>query len=156
MKLIYILFGLVFFHQLQAQQQSEFKVEISNDTVLLGNYFEVKFSLNNVTGKFTPPSFVGLNIIAGPNKSSSYSMINGEVNQSSSYTYYLEAELEGNYIIGPANLQTTNELLSTPQLHVVVLPNPEGIKQRPKSNFGEEYFQKETPVKATKRKTIKI
>ena len=42
-----------------AQQEASFRIEVSSDSVLLGNYFEVKFILENESGsQFEPPSFV--------------------------------------------------------------------------------------------------
>lgn len=112
-------------------QEVVFKVELSHDTLLLGNYAEIKFTIENVQGKFTAPGFAGLKIIAGPNQSSSYSFINGEVKQSSSYSYFIEPEAEGVYVIEPAKLKTADAELSTPEIQLIVKDNPQQIIQNP-------------------------
>lgn len=122
------------FVQTQAQAQTpEFKVNMNPDTsILLGNRFEVSFSLDNASGQnFQPPSFDGFYIVSGPNQSSSFSMINGETSQSLTYSYYLEPKEAGNYFIEVASIDTGDETLYTLPIEVVVLPNPDGIIQQP-------------------------
>jgi hypothetical protein len=59
------------------------------------------------------------------------SSINGRVSQSSSYTYYLEPTDVGVYTIKPAYLTGGETSLETPPIDILVIPNPEGILQRP-------------------------
>lgn len=140
-------------------QDIEFNVSVSNDTLLLGNYLEVRFEIMNGNGSFEAPDFSGWNIVAGPNTASSYSIINGTVSQSSSYTYYLEAPTEGQFIIESAKLKTSEKELKTPSLSIMVLPNPEGIRQHPENINENRLFPEErileTPAKK-KRKPTKI
>ena len=145
-------------NQLQGQSV-DFTVSLSNDTLLLGNYLEVKFEINNGNGKFMAPDFAGWNVVSGPNTASSYSIINGEVNQRSSYTYYLEAPNDGEFIIDAAKLNTTEKEYKTPVVRVVVLDNPNGIRQHPKyksedKNSNPDFNIQEEPKK--KRKVIKL
>lgn len=134
MKKLILLICCFSFYKLSAQNEA-LKVEVSSDTILLGNYFEVKFILQNVDGEFIAPQFPGLKIIAGPNRASSYSYINGTINQSSSYVYYLKPELEGDYIIDPAILKTSDGELKTPQLKIFVASNPNNIRQNPSRTY---------------------
>ncbi len=140
-------------------QSVEFNVSVSNDTLMLGNFLEVKFEINNGNGKFIAPDFAGWNVISGPNTASSYSFMNGEVNQSSSYTYYLEAPAEGDFIINSAKLKTEDAELKTPPVKVVVIGNPDGKRQHPKYKSEErgqfpEIKKEEQPTK--KRKVTKL
>jgi hypothetical protein len=132
-------------------QSIEFNVSVSNDTLLLGNYLEVKFEIINGNGKFKAPDFAGWNIVAGPNTASSYSIINGNVKQSSSYTYYLEAPTEGNFYIGEALLSATDKEYKTPPVWIVVQDNPEGIRQHPKFN----QIQKSISLTLWKKKSLR-
>jgi hypothetical protein len=146
------IFLLSFFPKINGQD-AEFRVAVSSDTVLLGNYFEVKFTVLNTDGKFTPPNFSGLKIIAGPNKASSYSMINGEVSQSSSYIYYLKPDTEGEYLIDEAIINTSDGELHSPKIKIVVMPNPNGIKQNPRSFDEDEALPLINPIPANKKKS---
>lgn len=74
--------------------------------------------------------------------SSSFSMINGEVTQSASYTYYLEPKDIGNYYIQPASIAVGEALLETDPLEILVVPNPEGIKQaQPREESMSNFFR---------------
>lgn len=112
-------------------QEANFGVQISSDSVLMGNYLKVTFSVENAkVTDFSAPEFEGFTIASGPNMSSSFSMINGEVSQSASYTYYLEPIDIGNYYIAPASVQIEEGVLETEPLEVIVLANPDGIIQQ--------------------------
>ena len=145
-----------------AQQDALFKVEVSSDSVLLGNYFEVKFILINQSGtQFQPPSFEGFNVVGGPNQSSSFSMVNGKVSQSMSYSYYLEAQDIGFIFIDPASVKVGNEVLETDPLKILVLDNPDGIKVDPKSEENNSLnpfydLQPKTTKPKKKRKVYKL
>ena len=95
-----------------AQDNATFSVEMSSDSILMGNYFQVKFTLENAqSNNFIAPDFEGFRVISGPNMTSSYSMINGEVSQSMTYTYYLEPVDVGNYFIAPASIEVEDKFI---------------------------------------------
>jgi len=119
--------------QLSAQEQS-FSMELSTDTVLIGNYIEVSYVLINIDGEFEGPDFEGFNIIGGPNTSSSMSSINGDVRKQKTYSYYIEPIEEGMINIGPAYLESEEQTLETSPKKLYVKPNPEGIIERPSAN----------------------
>ena len=113
-------------------QDAKFTVEVSMDTVLLGNYFELKYSIENTQAQqFEAPDLSAFRVVGGPNSSSSMSIVNGQVSQSSSYTYYLEPVEIGLYAIPPAYMTAEDAELETPPMEIIVLPNPEGIIQQP-------------------------
>jgi hypothetical protein len=115
-------------------QTPKFSVSVSSDTVLLGNYFELKFTIENASSNgFAAPDLHEFNIIGGPNTASSMSIINGEVSQSSSYSYYLEPPDIGVFTIKPAYLTSEDVALETFPIDIIVIPNPDGIIQRPNS-----------------------
>ncbi|MCH2084006.1 MAG: BatD family protein [Saprospiraceae bacterium] len=139
-KLILFLMGFLFVGILTAQENAKFSVSISTDSILLGNYFVVNFTLENVEGKeFNPPIFKEFIVISGPNTSSSFSMINGEVKQSVSYTYYLEPKDIGSYFIEPASIRIEDKVLETDIVEINVFPNPDGIKQDPQNPFQQRF-----------------
>lgn len=165
-------------------QEAKFTVEVSADSILMGNYFQVTFSIENGNAKnFEAPNFQGFAIVGGPNQSSSISIVNGVSSQSMSYTYYLEPQEEGLFYIEPANVEIDGLILETLPIAIKVAPNPEGIIQNPSqqknrtfdsffdfpSPFGQEFkfpfdqeFQfpsepkKETKPPKKKRKIYKI
>jgi len=53
-------------------QDVKFTVAVSTDSILIGNYFEVTFSIENGDAKnFEAPAFQDFSIVGGPNQSSS-------------------------------------------------------------------------------------
>jgi uncharacterized protein (DUF58 family) len=114
-----------------AAQDATFKIEVSADTLLVGNYFELKYTVENTDGAFESPDLSSFDVIGGPNTSSSFSMINGSVTQSSSYSYYLRPPDIGVYTIPPAFLTTSKDTMATMPIDIIVVPNPEGIIQEP-------------------------
>jgi hypothetical protein len=142
-----------------AQQDAKFKIEVSSDSVLLGNYFEVKFILENESGtQFEPPSFEGFSLVGGPNQSSSFSMVNGKVSQSMAYSYYLEPLDIGNYYIEPASVKVGDKVLETEPKMILVVANPDEVYQSPQSKQKEELnpFYETTPVPKKSKKKRKV
>lgn len=113
------------------QGNPRFTVRVSSDSVLLGDVFKVSFTLENTQGNnFSPPELGAFfDIVAGPNTSSSMSMMNGQVTQTVSYTYYLRPRDIGNFYIEPASIETPEAVLETEPIEVMVVPNPGGERR---------------------------
>ena len=116
-------------------QNGDIKVFASPDTVLIGNDVTVYFELHNAKGSFIAPDIEGLEVVGGPNYSSSFSMINGETSSISTYSYVLRPRSEGSFFIGPASIEAKDQVYSTDPLEIIVLPNPNGIRQEPQRNY---------------------
>ncbi|MEM1319142.1 MAG: BatD family protein [Bacteroidota bacterium] len=113
-------------------QEATFTINVSTDSVLIGNYFKVTFTLEGAAGRqFDPPSFTDFNIVGGPNQSSSMSFVNGEMSQSQSYSFYLEPKEEGSFFIEPSSIQAGEQIMETLPMEIRVYPNPDGIQQMP-------------------------
>jgi hypothetical protein len=122
-----------------AQEESSFRMEVSNDSILLGNYFEVKFILENESGsQFDPPSFDGFTVVRGPSQASNFSIMNGKTSQSLSFSYYLEPLDIGNYYIDPASINVGDKILETLPKEILVVVNPDEVYQPPSINKMED------------------
>lgn len=150
-------------------QDAKFTVEVSSDSILMGNYFEVTFSIENGKGQnFQAPDFQDFLIVGGPNQSSSFSMVNGVTTQSMRYTYYLEPKEAGLLYIEPANVELDGVIIETEPIAIKVASNPEGIIQSPNkqknrtfdnfdSFFDQPFFQereRRAPSKPKKKRKI--
>lgn len=123
--------GLLF---IQAQtQDASFTVELSYDTVYIGNPIKLQFNLINISGDFTPPNLQGLYLLSGPNMSSSYSLVNGQSTSEKAYSYLIMPQERGNYNIPPAKLQIKDGSIQTEIVSFVVVDNPSNIKQDPET-----------------------
>ena len=134
MKKLTLICAALFLANLAQSQDPKLSVELSSDTLLLGNYFELKFTIENApSSAFEPPALTNFKLVGGPNTSTSMSIVNGDVSQSSSFTYYLEPIEIGSYTIEPAYVTIDENVIETPPIDIVVSPNPEGIIQEPHS-----------------------
>ncbi len=151
---------ILFFSWLSGySQESSFSLSTSYDTVYLGNYLEVKFNVENLQGKFIEPEFRGFKIISGPNTFTSMSIINGEMKSTQSYSYYIKPQEVGEYIIGPAKIETGEETIQTPEKKIIVLANPNNIIQNSKeedNNIYDELVKPSHKKPVSKKKTYKI
>jgi oxygen tolerance protein BatD len=139
MKKFWSICGFMCMVLLLQAQEVKFTVEISSDTLLVGNYFELKYTIENASAKnFEPPRLQNLHIVGGPNTSTRMSFVNGEISQSTTYTYFIEPPDIGSYTIPPAFLTTDDVSLEVPPIDVIALPNPEGIVQKPHQG-GKKY-----------------
>lgn len=120
---------------------------VSNDTVLIGNDVLIKITYNNIDGDHPTPEFKDLEIISGPNTSSSVSIINGDKTSKTSYAYYLRPQKEGKLIIPPFSAEHAGELIHSDTLSLVVAPNPDNLIIIPEDNsqdqlgFGSNFFE---------------
>jgi len=79
-----------------------------------GQQFSISWTVNSGGGQFLAPSFEGFYKLMGPQTSysSSTQIINGKITQqtTNSFTYYLQAIQEGNFVIPPAayNIKSKN------------------------------------------------
>ncbi len=141
----------------QEDDDQSFTVEISTDSVLLGNYLEVRFSAVNLKGQIELPRFEGFDIVSGPNQQSSMQMTNGAVTSSMSYSLLLRPQEVGTAYIAPAYIVGSTESYETTPIEITTHPNPDGIitESRLKDTQSMEFprwFGGELPVKKKKKK----
>jgi hypothetical protein len=132
MKKLALTFSLLcfLFIHLHAQEKS-FKVELSYDTVYIGNPIKIQFTIKNFKGDFEAPNLQNFYVVSGPNMNSSFSMVNGETNNEKSYSYLIMPQEVGVYKIPGAQLHTRKESLETPEVSFTVVDNPNDIRQNP-------------------------
>ena len=125
---------------------------MDKDTVLAGEVLRISFEVSGGSiSEFTPPEFTGFQIIAGPNVSSSFSMINGKVDQKAAYNFILRAIESGDQNIAPAKILVGDTLFETDQKQIHILENEDFELL---DDFNENKPFKKKPKK--KRKTYKI
>ena len=155
-----------------AQKAPAFSAHLSQDSVLLGHYLKVSFTLEHADGRsFVSPDFgPEIEVLSGPNSSSSFSMINGESTQKTTYHYLIRPTTTGSFTIQPARIEADGKELSTLPVEFRVYPNPNELPQPPveetddffKMDLGDMFqgfpFSRPMPQDTLKkkRKTVKI
>lgn len=113
-----------------AQTGPQLIASVSSDSVFMGHYFELTFTVENVQNvEFIPPAVQGFDVLSGPNSSSMISMVNGAVSQTTSYKYILQPRGEGTYFLPSASIELDGNLISSEELSITVIPNPDNIPQ---------------------------
>jgi hypothetical protein len=126
--LIVIQFALCHFNIFA--QSPAFTAQVSKNKVAIGEVFTVAFTLNGTGSNLTYPNFKGFEIYSGPNQSQSISMVNGNVSQSTTLSFYILAKVEGRYTIGAATVMSGNQKLETKPIVIdVVKGNPQPQQQ---------------------------
>lgn len=144
MKSFFIL--IVFIFSFHAYGQPTVKVEVSSDTVVIGEMVEIIYTIENGDGKLDIPDMRDLPVISGPNTSSSFIYQNGKMNSSQSYSFKLMPMEEGKLIIPEASYQTRGEALLIQPVEVIVLSRRD--KPAASSKAGNE----PSPIKTTREK----
>lgn len=99
--------------------QPSVKVELSADTVMMGDLVELTYTIENGQGKFKQPDLTGLPIVSGPNSSTSMVYENGKMSTSQSYSYILRPERSGQLVIPSATYVTGADTITLQPLTVV-------------------------------------
>lgn len=90
--------------------------------VVVGQEFQIIFDVNANASDFTPPDFQGLQVLSGPNtsSSSSFQIINGQTSQSYdiSYSYIVMAEKPGTVHVGTATVTYKGQKYSSNNLQI--------------------------------------
>ena len=107
----YIFLLLISVQGLLAQVQ--FEAKVSKQTLGLNERLRVDFSMNDDGDNFTPPSFEGFKVIAGPSQQVSQSWINGKSSFNKTYSYFLLPMQKGALTIKQASIEINGQIYKT-------------------------------------------
>ena len=117
MKKFLILF-LFSFQGLWAQVQ--FEAKVSKNTLGLNERLRIDFTMNADGDNFSPPSFEGFRIVAGPSQQVSQSWINGRSSFNKSYSYFLLPTQKGTLTIKQAAVEINGQIYKTNPIKINV------------------------------------
>lgn len=121
MKYVFVSFILIW--NVETLVAQSFSAHVSRNKIQVGEPFEVYFQVDNAQAKnIQYPDFKGLEILNGPNTAQSMRIINGQMSQSITYSFYLQALKEGSITIGSAKADINNKPMSTRPIDIQVLP----------------------------------
>ena len=119
-----------------AKEQVRFRAT-SQSEVVVGEQFEIVYTVNAKARAFVSPDFKGLDVLAGPNTSSSSSIqfINGKMSQSYTLTYsfVVMAQKEGTLEVGPATVTVDGKKYTSNTLRIKVIQGAAGQMQQTKA-----------------------
>ena len=125
-KILFLLFALLVAHVSAFADEVQFTASAPS-AVVKGEQFRVSYTVTTQKVKeFRAPSFEGFEVLMGPSssRSSSTSIVNGEVTSTSTitYTYILMGVKEGEYSIPGASIVADGDSKTSNSLKIKVLP----------------------------------
>ncbi|MFA8299225.1 MAG: BatD family protein [Hyphomicrobiales bacterium] len=119
-----ILIPLLFIAGKAISDNTELKVNVKN-IAEVGETFRVTFSLNARGSNFRSPAFENLDVISGPqtSTSSNIQVINGKMSQSieNSYSFYVKAYKEGTAKVGSASVVADGKTYKTEPISINIV-----------------------------------
>ncbi len=115
-----------------------FTASVNSTTVGLNDQFQLSFTFSgqdiNGIRSFNAPNFKGFMILSGPNQSTSMQIINSSVSASRTYSYYLQAQNMGKFIIGSATINYNGKNFTTQPLTIDVVKGSPKPQQQSQNN----------------------
>jgi hypothetical protein len=112
-----LIYVVIFLLSSLSLAQVDFTAEASRDKIAINERLRIEFKMNVDGDNFTPPNFIGFQVVAGPSQSVSQSWINGVSSMSKSYTYVLKPNKTGKLTIQQAVMTYDgNEYKTIPQV----------------------------------------
>lgn len=110
------------FSSLQAQDKVSFEASTDAKQLIENEYVQVTFTLNNAQGtNFKAPSFKGFEVVSGPSRSNSMTIINGRRSQKMGYSYTLLPKKIGTFKIESATINVKGKQFQTTPITIKVL-----------------------------------
>lgn len=111
-------------------------VEVSSDTVRLGEVVEVTYRIENGQGRLNMPDMAGLPVASGPNSSSSFIYQDGQMRSTQAYSFQLLPTEEGEIVIPATSYADKAVMLDIQAVKIVVTKNhrsaaPSGAQATP-------------------------
>ena len=123
-------------------QDAKFTATVSKTTVALNSKFKLEFKLENAQGSaFEAPNLEDFEVVGGPSTNSSMSIVNGTVNQSFSYVYYLKPKETGDFTVKSAKIKVAGKDLKTDKLTIKVV----GEGEQESEDLEERELQRADP-----------
>ena len=115
-----------------------FVASASGTTVAAGEQIQITFELQGSGTRFQAPTFAGFNVLMGPSQSSNMQIINGNMSQSISFTYVIQALKEGTFKIGVASIEVEGKRVQSNELSIKVV---KGSQQQQGAQGGQQKQQ---------------
>jgi hypothetical protein len=111
-----------------------FVAQTSKTKVGIGEQFQITFTVNASGSQFKAPSFDDFQFLGGPSQSTSMQIINGNMSQSVSYTYYLAGKKTGTFVISSASISVNGKKYETNSLKIEVTKEQASQNQAQSNN----------------------
>lgn len=152
----YILLILFFWTSNLLAQEVKFTAQVSKTTVAVGEQFQVEFAVNGNAGEFMPPVWRGLQVLSGPNQSTSMESINGNTTVSNSVSYILMATSEGEVTIGSASITVNGKKYTTNPIRIKVVKGNPQQQNAARQGASEDDVAQANPAELSKQIFLRV
>jgi hypothetical protein len=135
-------------------QDTRLTATVSKNKVALNETFEYKVEVSGTSTNLPSPQFPNFdafNVLSGPNTATSIQFINGKMSSSKSFSYYLQPQKLGEFVIPAATLELEGEIISSNEIKMTVTEaadQKESQTQAPTSRRDEEISGEDLYLKA--------
>ena len=144
----------IFFSQKSISQDIRFTASAPR-VVSIGETFALTYSVNKKGSGFKGPNLENFDVYSGPNKSSSSSIqiINGNIKKSVSntYTYYIAATKEGNFVISPAHIKIKGKKYKSNSISIKVVKGNNSAQES--QNYNRNSSTNNNRLNSTEKQT---
>ncbi|MCH4822341.1 BatD family protein [Gramella lutea] len=120
MKLKYLILGFLLCASGIIQAQVRFESKVSREKLGINERLRIDFEMNKDGDNFIPPSFSDFTVVGGPNQKVSQSFLNGKMEYSKTYSFYLQPKKTGNLTIGQAEIIIDDKTYKTSPIDVTI------------------------------------
>jgi len=120
----YLIVCISILYSLSTNAQTTLTVVTSADTIGMEDAIRVTYKLSGAQERIEILPWEGLQQVAGPNVSSSFSYVNGVSSQEYSESYILVPTQEGSIYIPSASVVIDNEAIETEPMEIFVMAVP--------------------------------
>lgn len=120
MKMRYLILGFLLFASGLIQAQVRFEAKVSREKLGINERLRVDFEMNEDGDNFKPPSFDDFTVVGGPNQRISTSILNGKMEYSKTYSFYLQPQTRGKLTIGQAEIEIDDKIYKTSPVTVEI------------------------------------
>ncbi len=120
MKTRYLILSFLLFASSLLQAQVRFEAKVSREKLGINERLRVDFEMNEDGDNFRPPSFDDFTVVGGPNQRISTSILNGKMEYSKTYSFYLQPKSRGKATIGQAEIEIDDKIYKTSPVVVEV------------------------------------
>lgn len=114
---ILLIIAVLCFGKLQAQK---FTAVANPSSVSVGEDFNISYTISGNGSNFRPPQFHDLDVLSGPAISRNFSIINGNVSYTNSFSFIVRARKKGTLTIPPASITVNGRIIQSNSLSIPV------------------------------------
>jgi len=130
MKKVLFCISFIFIFLIGKSQEIKFSANVSKRQVIVGERFQLQYSINSSASGFSAPDLSAFEIYSGPNQSTSVQIVNGNYSQALTYSFILAPKKEGKATIGPATIVVGNGKVKSNAVELEVLKGGVTTKQQ--------------------------